>query len=396
MDFSIETHTQQLTNRVHDFINQNVIPLEAVAGDHPDGLAPHILDDVRQKAKEAGLWLPNMPAEWGGLGLDIQEMVPVFEAAGRSLLGPLALNCAAPDEGNMHLLELAGNQTQKEQYLEPLASGEIRSAFAMTEPPPGAGSDPTMIRTQAQHDDDHWIINGHKWYATGADGAAFYIVMAVTDPDADPRSGSTMFLCPADTPGVELVRRVPVMGAQIPGGHGELKFHNVRLPNTAILGADGEGFRLAQERLGPARLTHCMRWLGIAQRAMEIATQYASERQAFRSPLVGHQAVQWMLADSATEIHASRLMIHHAAWVLAQGERGRHETSMAKAYVAETVHNVLDRAIQICGGKGISRDLPLSLWYEEARAFRIYDGPSEVHRMVVARDIVKRYGFLKR
>ena len=392
MDFSIPEHVQRLTERVYRFVEEEVIPLEIYAEDHADGLPPDMLQTLREKARAAGLWGPQLPVELGGLGLSLTEIVPVFEAAGRSLLGPLALHCAAPDEGNMHLLHLFASDEQRQRYLLPLARGEIRSAFAMTEPAPGAGSDPTLLRTTAVRDVGEWVLNGHKWFATGADGAAFLLIMALTDPEAGAHRGATIFLAPTDTPGIEIVRRVPIMGVENPGGHCEIRFHDVRLPDSAVLGQPGQGFALTQHRLGPARLTHCMRWTGIAQRALEIATRYATAREAFGSTLGGHQSVQWMLADSAMELHAGRLMIQQAAWLLEQGERARQETSMAKIFVAETVNRVLDRAIQICGAAGISRDLPLSGWYEEARAFRIYDGASEVHRMVVARGILKRYG----
>jgi acyl-CoA dehydrogenase len=392
VDFSIPESIQTLTERVRRFIDSEVIPLEQYLDSHEDGLTSEMLQAVRAKAKQAGLWCPQLPAELGGLGLTLQEIVPVFEAAGRSLIGPLALNCSAPDEGNMHLLHLFANEAQRERYLLPLVRGEIRSAFAMTEPAPGAGSDPTMLKTCAVRDGDDWIINGHKWFASGADGAAFLIIMALTNPDVATHKGATIFLAPIDAPGIEIVRRVPIMGANDLGGHCEIKLHDLRLPNSAILSQEGEGFALTQKRLGPARLTHCMRWTGIAQRALEIATQYAAEREAFGGPLSSHEAVQWMLADSATELHAGRLMIHHTAWLLAQGEQARQESSMCKVFVAETVNRVLDRAIQICGAKGISRDLPLSTWFEAARAFRIYDGASEVHRMVIARQVIKQFG----
>lgn len=392
MDFSIPDPIQDLTRRVRQFVDTEVIPLEAYLNQHEDGLTPELLASVRAKAKQAGLWTPQLPTELGGLGLTLQEIVPVFEAAGRSLIGPLALNCSAPDEGNMHLLHLFANREQTERYLRPLANGEIRSAFAMTEPAPGAGSDPTMLKTCAVRDGDHWIINGHKWFTSGADGAAFLIIMAVTDPDVPTHKGSTLFLAPIETPGIDIIRRVPIMGANDLGGHCEIEFHDLRLPDSAILGEAGQGFALTQKRLGPARLTHCMRWTGIAQRALEIATQYASEREAFGGPLTSHQAIQWMLADSATELHAGRLMIQHTAWLLAQGNDARQESSMCKVFVAESVNRVLDRAIQICGAKGISRDLPLSTWFEAARSFRIYDGASEVHRMVIARQVIKQYG----
>ncbi len=325
------------------------------------------------------------------MGLHIQEIAPVFEAAGRSLLGPLAMGCAAPDEGNLHLLRNWANPEQIERYLVPLARGEAFSAFSMTEPPPGAGSDPRMIQTSARYEGGAWLINGHKWLTTNGEVADFFIIMARTDMEAHPYQGCTLFIAPRDTPGINILRDVPVMGTKDFGGHVEIIYDDLRLPDSAILGEAGQGFMLAQARLGPARLTHCMRWTGIAQRALEIAAQYASEREAFGGPLTSHQSVQWMLADSAMELKMGRLLINEAAWLLAQGEQARVETSIAKLQVSEIVCRVLDRCVQICGGRGISRDLPLSTWYEKARAFRIYDGASEVHRMVVARDVIKRH-----
>ncbi|MCA0456360.1 MAG: acyl-CoA dehydrogenase family protein [Chloroflexi bacterium] len=391
MDFSVPAHVQELARRVRQFVDSEVIPYEAFVDDHEDGITPESLASLRAKAKAAGLFAPQLPPELGGLGLTLEEIIPVFEAAGRSTLGPLALNCAAPDEGNMHLLHLFASPEQVERYLKPLAAGETRSAFAMTEPAPGAGSDPTMLQTRAVRDGDDWVINGHKWFTSGADGAAFLIIMAITNPDVPAHKGATLFLAPIDAVGIEVLRRVPIMGGNDPGGHCEIKFHDLRLPDSAILGEEGQGFALTQKRLGPARMTHCMRWTGIAQRALEIATQYAIEREAFGTTLSGHQSIQWMLADSATELYAGRLMIQHTAWLLAQGHDARQESSMCKVFVAESVNKVLDRAIQICGAKGISRDLPLSRWYEAARAFRIYDGASEVHRMVIARQVVKQF-----
>ncbi|MDX2163577.1 MAG: acyl-CoA dehydrogenase family protein [bacterium] len=391
MNFSIPIHVQEIARRVRQFIDSEVLPLEkaALAGQH---VTAEAMRAVQAKAKAAGLWSPQLPPELGGLGLTLTEIVPVFEAAGRSLLGPPALNCAAPDEGNMHLLHLFADEQQVEQYLRPLAAGAIRSAFAMTEPAPGAGSDPNMLRTAAVRDGDEWVINGHKWYTTGAGHAAFLLIMARTNPDVPAHKGATIFIAPFDSTGIVLERLIPVMGEDGTGGHGEIHFHDLRVPHSAILGKEGDGFALTQARLGPARLTHCMRWTGIAQRALEIATAYASEREAFGKRLSEHQSIQWMLADSAMELHAGRLMIHQAAWLLQQGEAARAETSMCKVFVAEAVNRVIDRAIQICGGLGISRDLPLSTWYEAARAFRIYDGASEVHRMVTARAVIKQYG----
>ena len=395
MEFAIPKHIQALARRVRQFVDEEVIPLERELLRSGTDLSIERLQDLRAKAKSAKLWAPAMPKEWGGMGLNIQDIAPLFEAAGRSLLGPLAIHCASPDEGNMQLLHSWANDEQVEQFLAPLARGEIFSAFSMTEPPPGAGSDPRMIRTLAVKEGREWVIRGHKWLTTQGEIADFFIIMAITDPKAHPYQGCTLFLAPRHTPGIEILRDVSVMGRKDFGGHVEIRYSDVRLPESAILGGEGNGFMLAQSRLGPARLTHCMRWTGIAQRALEIATAYAAERQAFGSALTGHQAVQWMLADSAMELKMGRLLIHEAAWRLAQGEEARIETSIAKVQVAEIVNRVLDRCVQICGGRGISRDLPLSTWYEKARAFRIYDGASEVHRMVVARDVIKRYGTSK-
>lgn len=392
MDFSIPRHVEAIAHRVRQFVDDEAIPLERELLRSGAELSVDMVQELRRKARAAKLWAPTMPKSWGGLGLNIQEIAPVFEAAGRSLLGPLAIHCAAPDEGNMHLLRKFADDEQTRRFLVPLAKGETFSAFSMTEPPPGAGSDPRMLRTRALRDGDDWVINGHKWLTSNGLLADFFIIMAVTDPDAHPYQGTTQFLAPRATPGIHILRDVPVMGGDDFGGHVEIRYEDLRLPPSAILGGEGQGFMLAQSRLGPARLTHCMRWTGIAQRALEIAADYASGREAFGSRLTGHQSVQWMLADSEMELKMGRLLIHEAAWRLAQGERARVETSIAKVQVAETVSRVLDRCVQICGGRGISRDLPLSTWYEKSRAFRIYDGASEVHRMVVARDVIKRYG----
>jgi acyl-CoA dehydrogenase len=389
MDFTPSPRATETAARVRAFVRERVIPLEREATTS-DGLPTEQLAALRDAARAAGIYGPQLPPEYGGLGLSLLECCPVFEEAGHSLLGPLALNCAAPDEGTMHLLLLAANADQQARYLRPLAEGRIRSCFAMTEPAPGAGSDPTMIRTRAERRGDRWVINGHKWYATGGDGAAFYLVMARTDPDAPAAEGCTLFLIDAGTPGLRVVRRIEGLTVANPGGHCEIILEDCAVASGQVLGAPGQGFRLAQLRLGPARLTHCMRWTGAAQRALDIAAARAREREAFGATLAQHGAVQHMLADSAIELQAGRLMILHAAWLLAQGGEARVETSACKVFVAEAVHRVIDRAIQICGALGVSDDLPLADMYREARAFRIYDGPSEVHRMVVARSVVRR------
>jgi acyl-CoA dehydrogenase len=392
MDFAYPTHIQDIARRTAQFVARAVTPVELAIIQGEQTLSMAQLMELRAQAKAEGLWAPTMPRELGGMGLSIEEIVPVFEAAGRSLIGPLAIHAAAPDEGNMHLLHHYANAGQRERFLAPLVRGETFSAFAMTEPPPGAGSDPRMIQSQARRDGDHWVIDGHKWWTSNGEIADFFIIMAVTNPEVHVYKGTSMFLAPADAAGIHIVRDIPTMGGKDFGGHAEVRFEGLRVPADALLGGEGMGFALAQSRLGPARLTHCMRWMGIAQHALEIATRHATTREAFGGPLTSHQSIQWMLADSAMELHSGRLVVQHAAWLLAQGEQARVETSMAKAMVAETVNRVLDRAVQICGGMGVSRDLPLATWFENARAFRIYDGASEVHRMVTARDVIKRYG----
>jgi acyl-CoA dehydrogenase len=289
----------------------------------------------------------------------------------------------------MHLLEVVATPAQKERYLRPLAAGDIRSSFSMTEPAPGAGADPSLLQTFAEKRGNRWVINGKKWFISGALGAAFSIVMARTG-EIRGRRGATMFLVEADNPGFQIVRKIPTMDIAFPGGHCEIDLVDCEVEDEAILGEVDKGFEYAQVRLGPARLTHCMRWLGAARRAMEYATQYVLERDAFGDKLAGHQAIQWMIADSEIELQAARLMIWQAAWTLDQGQPARHETSMAKVFVAETLDRVVDRAVQMCGGLGISEDIPVSRLYREIRAFRIYDGPSEVHRHSIARRLLRR------
>jgi acyl-CoA dehydrogenase len=388
MDFALPQSLQDLRDRVRAFVRTEVVPLER-HDNEDDGLPPNLLAPLRDRARRAGVWGPQLPVEYGGLGLGTMAMCIVFEEAGYSPLGPLALHCAAPDEGNMHLLHRAGTPEQRQRYLGPLARGEVRSCYAMTEPAPGAGSDPTMLRTHAERHGDQWVINGHKWFTSGAKGAAFAVVAAVTDTTVPARQGVTLFLVDAGTPGYEVVRAIRTMGGGGPGGHCEVRFTECAVTDSERLGGIGEGFKLMQVRLGPARLTHCMRWLGAANRALDVAIPYAKQRQAFGKHLVEHQAVQWMLADSALDLHGSRLMVMDAAWKLEQGQEARQETSMCKVFVAEAVSRVIDRCVQICGALGFSRDTILERLYRDVRAFRIYDGPSEVHRMVIARSMLR-------
>jgi alkylation response protein AidB-like acyl-CoA dehydrogenase len=317
-------------------------------------------------------------------------MALVSQELGVSGLASLALNCMAPDEGNMHLLLHTADEPQKERYLRPLAEGRVRSCFAMTEKEV-ASSDPTQLQTVARRDGDAWVIDGEKWFITGANGAAFAIVVARTEGDEvpDPRDRYTLFLVDGDNPGWEVVREIPVMGTHTPGGHCEVRLNGCRVGSESVLGRPGQGFALSQARLGPARLAHAMRWIGVAQRALDIATGRALSREAFGKPLVRHEGVAWMLADSAIELYAARLMVLHTAWKIETARDFGQEVAIVKVFVSEVLGTVVDRALQICGSLGYSADLPLERFYRDARAARIYDGPSEVHRMVVARNLAK-------
>ena len=389
MDLSLSPELVALQERTRRFVNEVVIPYESRI---PQDVAvwQDLRAELQTQARAAGVFLPQLGDEYGGLGLNWRECAVIFEEAGRSLLGPQALNCAAPDEGNMHLLERIATPAQKEKYLRPVAAGEIRSCFSMTEPEGGAGADPSLLKTHAERRGGRWVINGRKWFISGAVGSAFTIAMARTSEEKDGHSGATMFLVDANNPGFRILRKVPTLDLGWPGGHAELEFVDCEVDDDAVLGEVGLGFEYAQVRLGPARLTHCMRWMGAARRAMEYAIRYASQRESFGAKLSQQQGVQFPIADSEIEMHAARLMVWHAAWVLDQGQPARHETSMAKVFVAETVNRVIDRMVQICGALGISEDIPVSQLYRENRAFRIYDGPSEVHRLSIARRVFRR------
>jgi acyl-CoA dehydrogenase len=378
----------ELARRTAEFVRDVVIPVEVeLAGSVHD--AP---DDVRRglqaQAGQAGLLAPHVGTAFGGLGLDVRGQSVVFEEAGYSLIGPVALNCAAPDEGNMHLLEKVADDGQKEKYLRPLAAGQIRSCFAMTEPAPGAGADPDMLTTTARRTDGGWRIDGHKWFITGARGAGFAICMARTTGTPGDRGGATMFLVDADNPGMTVVRDLDTIDHGTFGGHGEVVFENCLVGDDAVLGEVDQGFRYAQVRLAPARLTHCMRWLGLARRAHDIAVDYAATRRAFGGILGDLGMVQQQIADNEIDLASSRAMIRWAADVLDSGARGSTESSMTKTFVAEAVNRVVDRSVQICGALGISGDVLLSRYLREVRPFRIYDGPSEVHRWAIARRVV--------
>lgn len=389
VDLRFAPATVDLVRKISVFVADVVLPIEEEhAGTAPTGHDWRL--QLQAAARDAGVFGPHLPVEYGGHGLGMVERAPCFEEAGVSLFGPIALNCAAPDEGNQHLLAEIATTEQRDSYLAPLARGDVRSAFAMSEPAPGAGSDPRVLQTRATRTPGGWRIDGFKRFITGADGAAFTIVMARTSGEPGDTGGATMFVVDADNPGMVVERHVPTMDKSMAGGHCEVRFTDCRVSDDAILGELDEGFRYAQVRLGPARMTHCMRWLGAARRAHELATSRAVGRIAFGQPLADLGMVQQMIADSEIDMAASRALIMRACWELDGGQVAGDSTSIAKTFVSEAVGRVVDRSMQIYGGLGVSEDLPLARIYREIRAFRVYDGPSEVHRWALAKRAVRR------
>jgi len=382
--------TQDLANlraKYRAFMEQHVYANEARLEDDDELVA-----ELQARAKAEGLWAPHVPPEAGGTGTGFLAYAHLNEEIGRSIPAQLVFGCQAPDAGNAEILHLFGTDEQKERWLRPLVAGEIRSFFSMTEPEV-SGSDPTTLRTTARREGDEYVIDGHKWFSSSAQGAAFGIVMAVTDPDAPPHSRMSQIIVPSDTPGFEVVRPIPVLGHE---GHGwsthcEVRYTGVRVPVENVLGDPGEGFRIAQKRLGPGRIHHVMRWLGQMQRAFELMCTYALEREAFGSRLADKQTIQNWIADSAAEIHACRLMTLDAARKIDEGDEARVEVSVIKFYAARVLGEVIDRAIQVHGARGLTDETPLAAMYTAARAARIYDGPDEVHRMVVSRRILKAF-----
>ena len=381
----------ELRERVRAFMEAHVYPNEPVL-DREDDEADALVARLRVLAKEASLWAPHLPPEAGGSNGSFLTYAHQNEEIGRSLWGQLVLGCQAPDAGNGEILWQFGTDEQKERWLRPLVAGELRSFFSMTEPDV-SGSDPTGLRTRAVRDGDEWVIDGYKWFSSGAEGAAFGIVMAVTDPDAEPHRRASQIIVPADTPGVEVVRAVPTMGHRGRGWttHCEVSYTGVRVPVENTLGDVGDGFRIAQKRLGPGRIHHVMRWLGQMQRAFDLMCSYSLEREAFGGPLAEKQTVQNWIADSAAEIQACRLLTLDAAHKIDAGDEARVEVSLIKFYAAKALNDVIDRAVQVHGARGLTDETPLSGMLRQARAARIYDGPDEVHRMVVARRILKSF-----
>src|SRR5918994_4608668 len=390
-DLALKPEVSARRADVRAFMEEHVYPNEA-ALQREDDDAVELIERLRAKARAAGIWAPHLPEEAGGTGSGFMEYALLNEEIGRSMWAQLVFNCQAPDAGNGEILHLFGTEEQKEQFPKPLVEGTARSFFSMTEPEV-SGSDPTALRTTAVADGEEWVINGHKWFSSSAEGAAFGIVMAVTDPEAPPHRRMSQILVPSDTPGYELVRPIPVLGHAGRGWstHCEVRYTDVRVPRGNVLGEPGDGFRIAQKRLGPGRIHHVMRWLGQMQRAFELMCRYALEREDGGVPLAEKQTVQNWIADSAAEIQACRLLTLDAARKLDDGGEARVEVSLIKFYAARVLNEVIDRAVQVHGARGLTDETPLGAMYAMARGARIYDGPDEVHRMVVARRILKSF-----
>jgi alkylation response protein AidB-like acyl-CoA dehydrogenase len=398
MDFTVPDHIEAMRREVRRFVDTEVIPLEAefLAGDFST-LAP-LLEPLRATARAMGLWAAPLPESFGGSGMGLVDFAHLSEELGRTPLGHFVCNVQAPDIGNMELLQQFGTPEQQKRWLRPLVAGEIRSSFSMTEP--GLpGSNPAWMATTARRDGDDWVIDGDKWFTTAGEGAAFTIIMAVTNPEAENRYlRASMILVPEGTPGYTIVRSTPVMGEAGSGwaGHYEVSFDGCRVPAANLIGGEGAGFALAQERLGPGRIHHTMRWIGIAERALDLMTTHAIGREvAPGTPLATRQTVQHWIADSRAEIDAARLMVLRTAWrIEREGSRAaRTDISAIKYFVANVLQTVLDRAIQAHGALGVTDYTPLALWWRHERAARIYDGPDEVHRNVVARTELRKHGY---
>jgi len=384
VDFTMSGRAVELAGRTKDFVAKVVIPFEERLRPKDAQLTESLRQELIGHARAAGLLAPHVAKEWGGLGLDHGEMAAVFRAAGYSPLGPIAMNCFAPDEGNMMLLQKVASGNQKKRWLRRLASGEIRSCFMMTEPNPGAGSDPSLLRTTATKSGGDYLIDGEKIFITGAIGASVAIIMAkVTSDDVGP----TMFLTDMDAPGITIERRVETIDESMIGGHSHVRLCNVRVPGDQVLGEAGKGLQYAQVRLAPARLTHCMRWTGAADRAHDIACEYALDRSAFGLSIIDHEGVGFMLADNVIDLQHVGHSIDYVAWLLDRGAPAGQASSIAKVFCSEALYRVADRCVQVMGGLGVSRDTVVEQIFREIRAFRIYDGPSEVHRWSIAKAI---------
>ncbi len=390
MDFRLSPEIDTLRLKVRDFVDTEIIPLESdpAAYDDHENIAHGPLESLRAKARKAGLWAPQMPRGRGGMGVGVVGMAALYEEMNRSIFGPVCFNAAAPDDGNMILLNKVGTEAQKERWLQPILDGEVSSAFVMTEPAPGSGSDPAgMMQTTAERKGDKWVVHGRKWFITGAEEATHFVLVARTSDDQ--RKGLSCFLYHRDDPGWRIERRIPIMGPEEHGGHCELVFDGLEIPDENRLMEVGDGLKATQIRLGTARLTHCMRWLGLSRRALEIGEAYVRDRLAFGQTLAEHESVQTQLGDAAMQIEIGRLLTMKAAWKLDAGDFARKEVSMAKIVVADALHQAIDTAIQLNGARGYSKDTPLEWMYRYARQARLVDGASEVHKMVLSRFLMK-------
>lgn len=388
IDFEIPADVARMRDEIRSFVADKVVPFETDDRLTQHGPTESLRNELVGLAREAGLLTFQAPKEYGGIDPSHVDQAILFEAAGWSTLGPIALNCAAPDEGNMFLLNKITTPEQAEQFLRPVIEGHQRSVFAMTEPD-GAGSDPGQLKTEAIFDGENFTIDGVKWLITGATGAKTWIIMADVQPNDHVGDGPTLFLCEGDTPGIEIERIMDTMDRNYTEGHGVVRFSGLKLPKSALLGEVGQAMRYAQLRLAPARLTHCMRWLGAAERAHAIALEHANKRTAFGKTLGEHQGVGFMLADNEIALQQCRLAIWWACWTLDQGAKGRHESSIVKATVAEQLYEVADRCVQILGGMGISDETPVAMIFRDIRAFRLYDGPTEVHKFAISRQVLR-------
>ena len=388
MDFSLSAEIESFRARTVAFVRERIVPLESDRAnfDEHDNLRLDVVERARAEVKAAGLWAPNLPREWGGLAMPLVGAAACYETMNASIFGPVCFNCAAPDDGNMRLLATIGTPAQKARWLAPIADGRVRSSFAMTEAPPGSGSDPTMMRTLAKRVGDRWVIRGDKWFITGAGVAQHFILIARTSDD--PRKGLTAFLFDRDQPGWRIKRRIPIMGPEEHGGHCELEFDGLEVEDDNVLLGVGDGLKVTQIRLGPARLTHCMRWLGLAQRSLAIALDYVAVRESGGRRLADLESVRGMLGSAATQIEIGRLLTMRAARKLDAGDFARKEVSMAKVVVADALQQSADTALQLCGARGYSKDTVLEWIYRYARQARLVDGASEVHNMVLARFLI--------
>jgi len=385
VDFKLPPQIEDYRQRIRAFVAAEILPLEADRANYDDheNIREDVLARVRAKVKAAGLWALAMPKARGGQGLTVAGLAACYEEMGRSIFGPVCFNAAAPDDGTMIVLNKVAREDQKARWLQPIIDGTVRSSFAMTEPSPGSGSDPAAMLTSATREGNKWVVRGRKWFITGAGVAKHFIVLARTSDDA--RRGLSAFLFHADRPGWRIIRRIPIMGPEEHGGHCEIAFDGLEIPDQDRLMEVGDGLKLTQIRLGTARLTHCMRWTGMAKRALEICSPYVKERESFGSKLADHEGVQWLLGEAAMQIEIGRLLTMRAAVKLDAGDLARKDVSMAKIVVSEGLHKAVDTAIQLMGARGYSKDTPLEWMYRYARQARLVDGASEVHKMVLAR-----------